>query len=633
MAQRKKTRTVPVPPSLLWAVLLLALAVRLAHLFFSRNSPFFEPLILDPQYYHEWAIRIVGGDWKGENVFYGLPLYPFFLALAYKIFHNSLVAAKLIQVFLGLVTVLFIYKTGEKLHSRAAGLLAALFAALYGPLFFHEQILIPEALSLPLYAAAFYCACLFVDAPTAKKGAALGALCALAALTKAGIVPFVLLFPLVFIRNKARRDFPTKAFASYALAFFLVLSPVAIHNAFYGHDFVPLTPHGGFNFYIGNNPAAEGVFSAPAGTGTNVDAQKEDSRAVAEREVGKPLKPSEVSAYWSRKAWAYIRGNPFDFLRLCLRKLVLFFDAREISDVEDYAFAKNFNPLLRLPWLDFSLLGPLAVLGLCVSFGKIRYRTAFYMWVVSYTAAVVLFFINARYRLPMLGVFLPAAAVGAVEIYGVIRQRSWVRLFLYAAILAAGVWLVQARLVGTNWLKDNVNAGDAYVEKKDYEHAGAFYERALKIDPDSSKANLAMGVLMTRLNRDDEAKVYYEKCLAIEPRDAQALNNLGLWYEKQGDLGQAEDYFLRAVDAKPNSSQAYNNLGMVYGNMRRYEKASEALRKSLSLNPSSPRANTNLGLVYYRLGDKESARKYWRRALEVDPAFEDARRALRLLGD
>lgn len=621
----------PALPFALWAALGLALVIRIAYLFFSKDGPFYEPVILDPVYYHKWALKIVGGDWKGEDVFYGLPLYPFFLALVYKITNQSLLAVKFLQACLGVATVFLTYKIGEKIHSKNVGVLAALFAAFYGPLFFHEQILTPESLGVPLYALSFYLACLFSDSPTVKKGIGLGVCSALAALTKAGLIPFVLLLPFLFYLNHRRQSFSVKPWAAYLLVFFLTLSPVAIHNWVYGHDFVPLTSHGGFNFYIGNNPKAEGVFVAPEGTGSNVDAQIADSKAVAEREEGRSLKPSEVSKFWSDKAWRYISENPMSFVRLSLIKFVLFFDAREISDVEDYSFAKNFNPMLRLPWLNFSVIGPLFVLGILAAFGKMKYRLYLTAWILLYVTAIVFFFVNARYRLPVLSVFFPVAAVGLLEIVEAIKKKTWLRLLLCAGLLGLGIWLTQAQLVGNNWLKDYINAGDAYQEKQEYERAEGLYKRALEIDPDAPKANLAMGVLMTRFEKHDEAKIYYEKSLAHDPDNSQALNNLGMWYERRGEFERAKDHFLKAIQAKPNFPQAYNNLGMVYAKMGENERAVQAFQTSLSFNPASPRANTNLGLIYHRLGEKAKAREYWEKALQIDPSFREAKKALELL--
>lgn len=622
-------------PALLFAILGLGLLVRALHLYFSKESPFFEPLLLDPGYYHKWAERILGGDWVGEGVFYGLPLYPFFLAGCYKLFQNSILAVKAVQAFLGFFTVFFIYKIGEKIHSQKAGLLAALFAVFYGPLFFHEVLFIPETLSIPLYAASFYLALGFVDGPSLKKGMLLGVLFGLSTLTKAGIILFVVIF-LVTLLARALFTGQGKAPAVMLcfIAFAATLAPVAAHNKIYGNDTVLLTSHGGLNFYIGNNPTAEGVFASPQqDIGTNIEAQIEDSKAVAEKELGRSLKPSEVSRYWSEKAWNFIWQNPGQFGSLLWKKFVLFFDAREISDVEDYVFAANFNPLLKFPWLNFVVLGPLFFLGLAASFWNARHRLLTGFWVFFYIVGVVAFFINARYRLPLLPVFIPVAALGVVELFKSLKEMAWGRLFFYALFLCAGVGLSQARLVDTNWSRDYLNAGDVYLEKKDYDKAISFYKKALEAEPKLSKADQAMGIVLTKIGRYGEAKGYYLKAVLSDPHNALAYNSLGLAYDREGDLTEAKRCFLKALELKPNSSQAHNNLGMVYGKMGENGKAIQEFEIALKLNPKSARAYTNLGLIQYRLGKTSEAKDLWQRALSIDPEFEEARRALRFLNE
>ncbi len=108
-SKKNQERVVSLKASFPWlfAALALGALVRLLYLFSSKTSPFYEPLLLDPEYYHTWALRIVHGDWVGEGVFYGLPLYPYFLGIVYKISQNSLLFVKIIQGALGLVTIFF----------------------------------------------------------------------------------------------------------------------------------------------------------------------------------------------------------------------------------------------------------------------------------------------------------------------------------------------------------------------------------------------------------------------------------------------------------------------------------------------------------------------------------------------
>jgi len=464
------------PEKFLWPVLFLALGLRLIYLKLSQPSPFYEPLLLDAHYYHQWAQRIAQGN-MGNGVFYGLPLYPFFLGSVYKLFHGSLLAAKLVQVLLGVVTVYFVYRIGEKISDQKTALIASLVAACYGPLIFHEGIFIPEALGTPLYAGTFFMSILFLKDPTRKRALWLGTLFGLSMLCKAGILIFI----LIFLGSYFWRHPKKRVCGLYCLlAFGLVLAPVTAHNVLRGKDFVWLTSHAGFNFYVGNNEHAEGVFSPPEATGTNVEAQMEDSKAVAERAIGRELKPSEVSRYWSDKAWDFIRKNPEKFFKLCLRKLVLFFDSREISDIEDYQFAGLFNPFLKIPWPNFALLGPLFFLGLTLGYKKLKHVSLTLVWIAGYLAGMMVFFVNARYRLPLLPVMIPVAALGAVQFCEDFMEWRWKRWLMSAGVLLAGFGLTQLHLVGTDFSRDYVNAGDVWVEKENPESI-AFYDRFLKI--------------------------------------------------------------------------------------------------------------------------------------------------------
>src|SRR5512143_3400803 len=83
------------------SIYVVALAVRLLHIWLLGRSPFFDALMGDARGYDEWARRIAGGEWIGSDVFYQAPLYPYFLGVLYKIFGHSLVAVRLVQALVG----------------------------------------------------------------------------------------------------------------------------------------------------------------------------------------------------------------------------------------------------------------------------------------------------------------------------------------------------------------------------------------------------------------------------------------------------------------------------------------------------------------------------------------------------
>lgn len=627
--QKVETQKSPVVPVLFWIILGAGLLIRLTYLWASRKSPFYEPVILDPNYYHEWARGIVlRGQVSPYPVFYGLPLYPFFIALCYKIFSGSLFFVKLVQsVLLGSLTLYLSFRIGDRMAGRSVGLLAAFLGAFYGPLFFHEQILIPETLAVPLYALTLWYSILLAEKITPIRTVLLGVFAALAALTKAGVVPFLFLY--VSYLKFRKRSLSWKGVSVIFISFFAVLSPVTTYNVIHGKDFVLLTSHGGYNFYVGNNPSAEGVFKAPEGTGDTVEAGIIDSKAVAERAARRALKPSEVSRYWSNEAMRFIRENPGKFCRLFWDKVLLFFDGREISDVDDYAFSRRFVGMLRFPWIFFGILGPLAFAGLAASiYGGLRHRSIIYLWVFSYVFSVALFFINARYRLPLLSALFVLGAFGLRALFEDFRKGRWKRLLIEIAAFGCGLWVALLGLVGTSWAKNFLNAGDIYLKKGDIEAARALYAEAIEVEGDSYKALQSMGMLYTRLGEHEKAKEYYEKALALSPENSLVFNNLGLAYDKAGDLSRAERCFEKALALKPTSYQAMNNLGMIYGKRGDLDRAQKLFEEALGVNPKFPRAYLNLAMVLYKRGEIFRAREALQSALKADPEFDEARRML-----
>ncbi len=616
------------PPRLLCGILVVAFAVRIVHLVLSARGPFFEPVLLDAKYYHEWARRIVAGDLVSEGVFYGLPLYPYFLALLYALGGGSVVVVKVVQALIALVTVWLTYRIGARLADSATGLLAALLTALYGPLVFHETMLIPEALGVPLYAMAFDRCCRFLDAPSTRNGALAGLILGMACLTKAGVLPFAVLFVAALgVRPRlAVGSWSRASLAALGLSLLAVLLPVTLHNRLVGGDWVFLTSHAGLNFYIGNNPNAEGVFRAPEGTGLGLEAQIADSRAIAEAAAGRALKPSEISAYWSRRAWAFIREQPLHFLALSGRKLLLVLDARELSDLEDYDAASRFNPFLAFPWPSFALVGPLGLLGLLLA-PPLRHRWCVLLWLGGYLAGLATFFVNARYRLPLLSVWLVLAALGLRTLAAQLRARDWPRLAAAGLVLLAGVSVSQLALVPIDPARDIVNAANLRLDANDYGHALALYEQALSLNPDNAQANLGLGIVLDQLGRGDESGAFYERSVAASP-DAIAYNNLGTWYHQRGRLDEAERAYRRAVELKPQLAQAHNNLGIIYSLSGDDARAIDAFATALRHDPRNCKAATNLGLALKHAGRPDEARRRWAEALERDPTCASARHAL-----
>ncbi|HEV8210158.1 MAG TPA: glycosyltransferase family 39 protein, partial [Vicinamibacterales bacterium] len=278
------------------AIFGVALLVRLVHVWQIRRSPFFSLLMGDSRGYDEWARRIAGGEWLGHEVFYQAPLYPYLLGVIYAAAGHHLLVVRVVQALIGSASCALLALAAARLFpqsGRKAGLAAGLMLALYAPAIFFDGLLQKSVLDV-----FFVCLALWLISRTetaeiaehAEKkvivsprslraprlrilfflGVTLGGL----ALTRENALVFIVVVLAWMVVGAYRRAGPfgpvspgPKGPGLHAAALFvtglaLVLVPVAARNAYVGGGFYITTSQFGPNFYIGNNPAADGTYQS-----------------------------------------------------------------------------------------------------------------------------------------------------------------------------------------------------------------------------------------------------------------------------------------------------------------------------------------------------------------------------------
>ena len=415
-----------------WVVVAVALAaaLRTAHVLALRPTPWFDHLVVDPDYYDEWARRIAAGDWLGDRPFYMDPLYPYFLAVVYRVWGRDLLLVRLLQVALAAGSCALVAVVGRRVAGPVVGLLAAFAFALYKPDIFYVAEVDKTCLSVFLTAAVLALAFGRSLAARLATGLALG----LAALTRAN---FLLFAPLGFaaLLLLDRRALAALVFSA-GLVFVLV--PVAARNRHLSGEWVLTTSQAGQNFYTGNNPTNPwGAYGGLPFVRSNPHFEEADFRAAAEVRVGHPLGPRDVSRFWFAEALAHMRAHPAFAARAMLLKLVLFWNDFEISDSQDQYLLERDSPVLRLPLLGFGAIAPLALLGVVAAFRRSRAVRLLAGFVALYCVSVVGFFVFSRYRIQVVPALLPLAALGATEVVTRLRDRDWTRVATVAALVGA----------------------------------------------------------------------------------------------------------------------------------------------------------------------------------------------------
>ena len=520
--------------NLLLAVAVLAALVRLAYLWQIAHAPFFGLRLGDADAYHRWALAIAHGDWRSGGVFYQAPLYPYFLALVYRILGDGTSMVRFVQLVLSTGSCVLLAAAGMELFGDIGALAGALLA-IYPPAIFLDLLLEKSVL-----ATLFMCALAWLVSARACRGRAWLAGATLGLLTLTRDNALLLLLPVsawLLVGSDRTRPLQWRAAAACVAACALVLLPVAARNAVVGREFV-LTTSFGPNLYIGNHEGARGLYEPlVAGHGNAADEQ-DDAIVLAQRAEQRSLTPMEVSAFWARRAIAFMWAHPIEWAGQLARKAALTFNANELADTESQAVYARWSPLLQaLAPFSFGVVLCLAAFGACLTAHDWRRLWVFYAIVVAYAASLVLFFVFARFRMLLVPPLLLFAAGGAAA-----WREPWsrpMRRWAFAAIVpAAVIAYLPLENEHLDRLLAYVNIANAFSEDQaTWAEAAAFYDEALAISPRSPAAHYGVGRLLARMHQPKAAIIHYRIAMERWPENENIRVDLGLAQEAVAKLG------------------------------------------------------------------------------------------------
>jgi tetratricopeptide (TPR) repeat protein len=545
----------------------LAALLRVAYTLASRQSPFFDHLDLDSRFYDLWAKQIAGGDWIGKEVFFMGPLYPYFLAVVYRLAGPSLLLVKLIQAGLGALTAGFTYLLGRECFGSVAGLVAGFLAALYIPFIFYDSSILFPVLATLLNTAMLYTLYRGLRRADARWFLVAGVLAGLSAAGNASVLifgPFLVVFLLAFSGGDAGHRIRRAGLFIIGVA--VIVTPIAVRNAAVGDDFVPLTSNAGLNLYIGNNERATGAYVKPEGLDVYTDPEGE---SIAEAALGRQLKPSEVSRYWTGRALEFARNNRGRFASNLARKLFLFWSVYEVPQIEHLPFEKRYSWLLRLPSPSYGIVCPLGLVGMLLALRRKREAWPLALFVLAYSTTIVAFFVVARYRLPMVPALMVFAAYAALWMVSAAVRRTY-RPLAWSVIGFAALFA----FFHANFYRINPLSG----------FAQSYYR---------------LGIIQEKKGRPAEAVTSYRKALDLDPSLAPGHLNLGILLSREGRYEEAKSELALAVGLDSTYSKAYYNLGLVYAEQAKHDSALLMVDRALQLQEDYGLARLAKAGIFY----------------------------------
>ena len=641
-------------------IFLVALAVRLLHIWQLRSSPFFDTLLGDANGYDLWAQRLAGGDWIGSDVFYQAPLYPYFLGVVYAIFGRDLLIVRVVQALIGSASCVFLGLAGARLFpapsrgrrgpGHPVGLAAGLALALWAPAIFFDGIIQKSVLDMFFVCLALW---LIADIGRASKwrwlglGVTMGGL----ALTRENALLLIAVIALSVVlrtfyerstevlrtkssiveRTENGRRTYVEQLAPFIAGLIVVLLPVVARNYSIDGALYVTTSQFGSNFYIGNNPTADGTYASIRFGRGAPEFERLDATEVAQEAVGRPLSPSEVSSYWTGRALAFITSQPGDWLKLTGRKVLLLVNRAEMIDTESLeSHAEYSAPLWILGWVGhFGILVPLAVFGMMATWPNRRRLWPVHALLLTYAASVVMFYVFARYRYPMVPFLLLFACApfdSRVRDFIANSLAQGSRRLLVAAAVASAIALANWPLLSPTLMMaiTENNLGTALQDQKQYDLAIPHHERAVTLMPDYAPAYNNLGAALKGAGRLDEAVARYRQALELKPEFASASYNLANALLAQGNAADSAESFRRSLQTTPHSVEAHNNLGTALAAKGDTAGAITEFRAALAIDDRSVHAHRNLGNLLIDMGQRAEGMAHLERAVAIAPAEPEA---------
>ncbi|WP_269524297.1 ArnT family glycosyltransferase [Coraliomargarita parva] len=390
-------------------ILLALLYVLLAVTAFSSDLIFRVP-VLDARENLALAERIAKHD---------LPAEPFYRALLYPWVLAHLPAKASLAPYLGLICHLFNALlcgaiAGLLWKRRAAAYTAGILYAVYPvALFFSFQIL-DITFALTWFLASLYCLVAAVDSRKYYFSLMAGGAVGLAVLARPNFLPVALFFPvgacvLEYWRARIWGRALVK-FAAVALPFGLLMMLQGVVNYRLSGELRVLPWQGSYNLYAANRAGANGKFyqqqvvfdRIPSG----MNPTRMESVYLYQQTGNEDVSIDAMGDYWRKALVESVREDPARWIGLMGRKLLYLVNDWEQYNNLSYHYHKERLVLLKwnpLGW-GILLLGSVISLLLAWRVADRGMLAGLLFLVAAYAAGVLLFFVSARFRLPLASV-------------------------------------------------------------------------------------------------------------------------------------------------------------------------------------------------------------------------------------
>jgi len=667
------------------AILLVAAGLRGLYLSELVRNPMFGDPAVDAQYHDYWARGLATGDWTppegcGDPLirmrpFLRPPGYPFFLAIIYKVVGPSYVGAAVVQMAMGVLSALVGFLFARRWFDDATALVFAVLLGVYWIFIYYEGELLEPVLLVLLGLLLIYALSTWAVGMTFAKGLLAGVLMGLFAVSRPNVLLFLgplLLWAFWLARRRepgSRRGLG-RAVGGFVLGTALIIAPVTIRNYVVSRDFVLISANSGVNLWIGNNDRANGAFVAAPGL-EDFDTCFSYPAIVSsvERKVGRPMRYSEVSAFFARQAWDWIRAHPMLELKLLGYRTLLFWGPVEMHHNTVEAAERANSAVLRGTLLTFPIVFSLFLIGTAMFVANLRRAgpapqgpgpdvgrqtevvVLILLFLASYFVSFLPFFVVAQYRAPVVPFLLLMAAYAVVQFArlarvaafsgtrlasgdpsrtGLARWAAFRLLLVWASVLAIVAALASTDFSGheVDFAKWHYDRGGSLLKRGRIDDAIREFDLAARGSDYYPDAYAALGTAFTRKGEFAKAVMAFQTALRMKPDSARIHVALGEAFEGERRLADAVRAYQTAIRCDPGCVAAYVNLGALLQDCGRLDEAIQAYQQAIRLAPDAALAYRNLAIVLYHKGRYpeawEAVRQARRCGEDLPPSFLQA---------
>ncbi len=413
---------------------LLAFGIRLLFLLErQKTDPTFYilPHGTDQLNYVFFARGFFRGYWPNltHGPFFHAPFISFYYIVCFLFFGETLMTIRTVTAVISIGSIVLTFLIAARTSNRVVAYIAAVFCAFNGVFILYDTSILIASLVTFLSLLALWLMFKLQERLSLRFAIMLGIILGFTALTRANIfllMPFLLVWMLVYFPDSVQRKI--RYYLLICIIMMMLVLPVTLRNYFSNdeHPIVLTNTSGGVTFWIGNNPSSNGEFGF--------------SKKL-ERETKKRIK--ETGSFYVDEVIRYIKTHPLDYLKLEYKKLKMFWRGYEIGNLLPYYFLRqHYSKILKFPWLNFVLIGPLSIVGMFLAVKRWRVLFILYGFVCVQMLTNLIFYTLARYRFPVLPILSVFAAYTCYVISTSIWKRNFTRallIFLAFVVLYVGI--------------------------------------------------------------------------------------------------------------------------------------------------------------------------------------------------